>query len=221
MTKKLLLFIFTIILFSGCSQKQEVQEYNKPAVYWYNKILKQISMGQLDEADDTFTSLESEHRNSPLIAPSMMILVNSHMDEEEYEMANYYLDEYLKRFAFKKDLDNIRYMKIKAKFMSFQSRFREQQLIIDTLEEINEFEKEFPNSQYIYLTQTMKTRLLMAKSSFDQEIADLYERTEKPEASKVYEEKAKNSFEHQDDILKAKAPWYKNVFENGVLNLWN
>lgn len=221
MTKKLLLFIFTIILFTGCSQKQEVQEYNKPAVYWYNKILKQISMGQLDEADDTFTSLESEHRNSPLIAPSMMILVNAHMDEEEYEMANYYLDEYLKRFAFQKDLDNIRYLKIKSKFMSFQAQYREQQLIIDIIEDIEEFQKEFPNSQYVYLTQTMKTRLQMAKSSFDQEIADLYERIEKPEASKVYAQKAKNTFENQDDIVKVKTPWYKDVFENGVFNLWN
>jgi outer membrane protein assembly factor BamD len=223
MTKKLhniLLIAIALAIFTGCASKQENEEYNKPAIHWYNKILKQIYMGQLDLADDTFTSLESEHRNSPLISSSMMILVDAHIDNEEYEMANYYLDEYIKRYAFNKDIDYIRYLKIKSKFMSFKSQYREQQLILDILEEIKDFKTQYPNSPYIYLVDTMNTRVLMAKASFDKEISNLYTRIDKPVASKVYNTRAKESFSHPEDIQKVKTVWYKSIFENGI-SLWN
>ena len=80
--KSLLLVITSLFVFTACSSKNDVAEYNKPALYWYNKMLSQISMGDLDQADDTYTSLESEHRNSPLIATSLLILVNSHINDE-------------------------------------------------------------------------------------------------------------------------------------------
>ena len=60
------------------------------------KMIKQIANNDLDKADDTYTSLESEHRNSPLLETSLLILINAHMDEEEYALSNFYLDEYTK-----------------------------------------------------------------------------------------------------------------------------
>ena len=56
--KSLLLVITSIFIFTACSSKNEVTEYNKPALYWYNKMLTEISRGYLDQADDTYTSLE-------------------------------------------------------------------------------------------------------------------------------------------------------------------
>ena len=47
----------------------------------------------------------------------MLILVNAHIDEEEYVLANFYLDEYIKRFGLSKDIDYARYLKIKSKFL--------------------------------------------------------------------------------------------------------
>ncbi len=217
---KLFIVVMVSVLFVGCASKVENEEYNKPAVYWYNKILKDITMGQLDLADDTFASLESEHRNSPLIEPSMMVLVDAHIDNEEYEMANYYLDEYIKRFAYSKNIDYMRYLKIKSKFLSFKSQYREQQLILEILEEIDEFKTNYANSPYIYLVQTMHIRLLMAKSSFDKEISELYVRIDKPEAALVYDKKAQESFKNQKEIVDVKIPWYQALFENG-LGIWN
>ena len=116
-------------------------------------------------------------------------------------MANYYLDEYIKRYAFKKDVDYIRYLKIKSKFMSFRSQYREQQLILDILEEIEDFKVKYPNSSYMYLVKTMQTRVMMAKSSFDAEISNLYTRVDKPVAANVYKQRAKDSFYDQKDIV--------------------
>jgi outer membrane protein assembly factor BamD len=203
------------VLFFGCSQKSSSgsQEYNKPAIYWYNKMTKQISTYNLDEADDTFTSLESEHRNSPLLPSAMMIIATAHMEEEEYEMANYYFDEYLKRFSLKKDADYIRYLKIKSNFLAFSRQFREQKLLAETLEQTNEFILKYPGSEYIHLVQTMKSRLLMAQALFNKEIAELYGRIDKPNAKKIYEDKAEKKWENYEQIEKPDIPWYKSIFE--------
>ncbi|MEA3512275.1 MAG: outer membrane protein assembly factor BamD, partial [Campylobacterota bacterium] len=194
-----------------CSAKDE--EYNKPAIYWYNKMIKQIETYQIDAADDTFTSLESEHRNSPLIPSAIMIIANVHMENEEYAMANFYYDEYLKRYSLKQDVEYIEFLKIKSNFMAFQNQFREQDLLIDTLKEIQKFVDKYPDSQYIYLVKTIKSRLLMTKSLFDTEIAELYGRIEKPKAKKMYEDKASATWEDKKNIKDIDVPWYRWLFE--------
>jgi outer membrane protein assembly factor BamD len=207
----LLLLTTFIYLFTGCSAKDE--EYNKPAIYWYNKMIKQISTFQLDQADDTFTSLESEHRKSPLIPSAIMIIANAHMEDEEYAMANYYFDEYIKRFSLSKNADYIRYLKIKSKFLAFKNQFREQKLLQTALEEIDKFIKEYPKSQYIYLVHTMRSRLYMTKSIFDKEIAALYGRIDKPKAQVFYINKAKKNWKNIDEIKDINVPWYRYIFE--------
>lgn len=208
----LLLLTSIIYIFTGCSAKED-EEYNKPAIYWYNKMIKQISNYQIDEADDTFTSLESEHRNSPLIPSAILIIANTHMQDEEYAMANYYFDEYLKRFSLKKDADYIRYLKIKSNFLAFKNQFREQKLLEQTLKQTEDFIKNYPNSEYIYLVNTIKSRLSMAKSIFDTEIASLYGRVDKPKAEIYYNEKAKKNWKNLKDIKHVNVPWYRYIFE--------
>ena len=201
-----------IYIFTGCSAKED-EEYNKPAIYWYNKMIKQISNYKIDEADDTFTSLESEHRNSPLIPSAILIIANTHMENEEYAMANYYFDEYLKRFSIKKDADYIRYLKIKSNFLAFKNQFREQKLLEQTLKQTEDFIINYPNSEYIYLVNTIESRLKMTKSVFDIEIASLYGRIDKPKAQVFYNKKAKESWKNIKEIKHVNVPWYRYLFE--------
>ena len=207
-----ILFLITF-LFVGCSSIKQQEEYNKPAVYWYNKMIKQLSNYQIDEADDTFISLESEHRNSPLLPSAIMIIALAHMNDEEYQMANYYFDEYLKKFGLKKDADYIRYLKIKSNFLAFKSQFREQELLETTLEETEKFIKLYPSSDYIYLVKSIKSRLLMTKALFDKEIADLYAKKDKQKAQQVYLDKATVSWKELDSIKQINLPWYRYIFE--------
>ncbi|RBQ29567.1 outer membrane protein assembly factor BamD [Aliarcobacter vitoriensis] len=210
--KNILLLLSATFIFNACSSKSE-QEYNKPALYWYNKMMMQIGMGDLDEADDTYTSLESEHRNSPYIPTAMLILVNAHMQDEEYALANFYLDEYIKRFSLSKDIDYARYMKIKANFMGFKQQFRDQQLIDDTLAQILEFKNKYKNSPYMPLVDTMNARLFMAKASMDKEISELYQRRDKPMASEYYMQKSQDSWVNPEEINKVEVPFYRAIFE--------
>lgn len=210
--KNLLLIACAALVFTACSSKEE-EEYNKPALYWYNKMMKQIASGDLDEADDTYTSLESEHRNSPYIPSAILILVNAHIDEEEYALSNFYLDEYIKRFGLSKDIDYARYLKIKANFLGFKYQFRDQQLIEETLTQINEFKVKYKNSPYMPLVDTINSRLSMAKASMDNEIAELYIRRDKEMAAAFYEQKVKESWVNPAEIEPVKVPWYRALFE--------
>ena len=211
--KIILLVVMLVYSITGCSQKQKVEEYNKPALYWYNKMIKQISNHDLDGADDTYTSLESEHRNSPLLSSAIMIIANAHMADEEYQMANYYFDEYLKRFSLKSDAGYIEYLKIKSNFLAFKNQFREQNLLTQTLIQTNKFINTHNDSKYLYLVKTIQSRLLMTRALFDKEISDLYGRVEKPKAQEVYKEKASKSWKNLDNIKPVKVPWYRSIFE--------
>ncbi|XPV67822.1 MAG: outer membrane protein assembly factor BamD [Halarcobacter sp.] len=207
--------IFVIaFLFTACSEKkQRFQEYDKPALYWYNKMVSQISTGYLEEADDTYTSLESEHRNSPLLPTALLILANGHIDEEEYLLANFYLDEYIKRYAYSKNIDYVRYLKIKANFLGFSYELRDQMLVENTIKDIEVFKESFPNSPYMPLVDTMSSRLFMAKAALDKEIADLYKRIDKPKAAEYYNKKVEKSWIEPKEIEPVDVPLYRSIFQ--------
>ena len=211
--KNLILASSLVFIFTACSSKKEVAEYNKPALYWYNKMVTKITTGDLDEADDTYTSLESEHRNSPLIPTALLILVNAHIDAEEYALANFYLDEYIKRFALSKNIDYARYLKIKANFLGFTYQLRDQQLIEDTLVEIADFKQKYASSPYMPLVDTMNARLYMAKALLDEEIAKLYKKKGKEKAAEIYSQKVKDSWVKPDEIQPVEVPFYRSIFE--------
>ncbi|MGB6329275.1 MAG: outer membrane protein assembly factor BamD [Halarcobacter sp.] len=212
--RNLLLLVSLGFLLASCSSKKEgTQEYDKPALYWYNKMIKQVSTGYLEEADDTYTSLESEHRNTPLLPTALLILANGHIDEEEYQLANFYLDEYIKRYALSKNIDYVRYLKIKANFLGFSYDLRDQQLIEDTIKEIEEFKTQFSRSPYMPLVNTMSARLFMAKATLDKEIAELYKRVNKPKAAEFYNEKVKETWVEPTEIKDVDVPLYRSIFE--------
>ena len=142
-----------------------------------------------------------------------MIIAITHMDEEEYELAVYYFDDYIKRFESDSLQDYVRFLKIKAKFLAFKQQFREQKLIDSTLLDIEQFIVTYPKSSYIYLVKTMQSRLHMAKATLDIEIAGLYDRKDKPKAVEFYKQKAKKSWNELDTIEDVSVSWYRYIFE--------
>lgn len=201
---KIFKFVFmtvgVLFLFSGCSSDDEVKEFNRPALYWYQKIASSISGGYLDKADSYYISLKSEHMRSPLMPTAIIMLAHAHMDEEEYLLANFYLDEYSKRFGEGSNREYIEFLKIKASFLGIKDVYKDQKLIQDTISNAKTFINRYPGSKYHPLVNTSLVRLYMTQYLLNENIAALYDRTGKEEAAKIYRAKNKDSVVKQSDI---------------------
>lgn len=190
-------------LLGGCGGNSEVEEFNKPALYWYKKIGENISGGHIDKADGYYISLKSEHMRSPLMPTAMLMLAYTHMQEEEYLLANYYLDEYSKRFGESSNREYIEFMKIKASFMGIKEVYKDQKLIKDTISHAEVFLDRYPGSEYSMMVGTILVKLHMTQYLLNENIASLYDRTGKGKAAEIYRQKNEASFLKQEDI---KAP---------------
>ena len=133
---KFLSAVFFVCLIGGCADKY-TELYNLTPDQWYSEIIGDIKNRDLESADKHYTAMSSEHVASPLLEQILLILAQAHANDEEYLMANFYLDEYLKRYG-----DNgprsefAQYLKIKANFDSFSQPNRNQKLMQDSIAEI-------------------------------------------------------------------------------------
>ena len=59
----------------------------------------------------------------------------------------------------------------------------------------------------------MLVRLQLGEYFLDENIKGLYSRVDKPEASKMYEEKLKSSPLEKAKIVEPSIPWYRSWFE--------
>jgi len=207
MIKKIVLSIAISFIFIGCSGKKgDVNtEFNKPADYWYSKMIEYIKRGDLDKADDAYTSLESEHVGSPLVKEALMILQKAHRAEREYVMSKFYIDRYTKRFANANNIEYLRFLRIKTNFLTFTRANRDQKLLQDTIKDALRYKERFPNSPYNPYVDTMLTKLYLAELMLNKEIASLYRRTGKLKAAKYYEEKINKSWLKDTKIKEEKS----------------
>ena len=214
-----LFFTFTsLIFFSGCSK--EVEEYNKPAVYWYGKIVEAISDGDVDKADDYYSSLQGEHIGSPLLPEATMILAIAHMHYEEYLLTEHFLNEYVKRYANENEIEFAEFLKVKAKYMALPNPRRDQVLISDAIRDAKIFKEKYPHSMYYSLVDSMLTNLYLAEAVLNETIASLYDRIDKPKAAAYYRAIMPQKWIKWDEIERANTPWYKEIFEGDGTSSW-
>jgi len=215
----LVLFSLMMISFTSCSK--DVDEYNKPAMYWYGKMINSISNGDLEKADNYYTSLQGEHMGSPLLPQATFIMALSHMYNEEYLLAEHYLDEYVRRFAASdSQREEAEFLKIKSKYLSLPNPRRDQALVDEAIIEAKNFKIKYPNSIHYYTVDSMLTRLILAKEVLNETIANLYERIDKPKGAKYYRSLETEKWINWDEITRAQTPWYREWFEGDGTSSW-
>ena len=215
------LFLSTAMLmlfFSACSK--DLEEYNKPALYWYSQIIENISDGTLEQADSYYSSLQSEHINSPLLPEATIILATAHMQIEEYLLAEHFFNEYIRRYADASEREYAEYMKMKAKYLSLANPRRDQGLINEAIALAEAFEREYPYSKYYAEVDTMLTRLYISRVSFHEFIALLYERIDKPKAAAYYRSVIQEPWIDWSYVSPASSPWYREIFEGDGRGSW-
>ncbi len=207
-----------VLMFGGCAKEQE--EYNKPADYWYEKMIMGISDGNLEKADSAFSSLQSEHVSSPFLHEATLIMAQAHMAREEYLLSEHYLNEYNRRYATAQGREYAEFLKIKAKFLALPNPGRDKGLIDETLRGVHAFKGSYPRSIYLPLVNTMETQLELAKGVLNDQIAGLYDRLGKPKAATYYRAIAPVTWIDPQEIVKADIPWYREMFEGDGSSSW-
>jgi outer membrane protein assembly factor BamD len=214
--KSVLVNIGLIVLFilQGCTSSEDAEtEFNKPALHWYQKIAMSIVRGSLDEADAYYISLKSEHMRSPLMPTAVMMLAHAHMNKEEYRLANFYLDEYTKRYGNEKSREYTEFMKLKASFLGVKDVYKDQKLIIDSINNAQTYILRYPGSAYTPLVNTLLIRLHMSQYLLNENIASLYDRTDKSGAAKIYRDKNIGSVVEMTDITAPKKSIVGKIFD--------
>jgi len=205
------LLVVSILLF-GCSNKEAINEYDKPALYWYENVVKELASSNLEKADNYYISLRSEHAHSPLLPTATMLLASAHMEDQAYIMADYYLDEYLKKYAAGKNIEKAKFLKIKAAFLGIKDINKDQKLMLDTLKEVEKFTRRYPNSSYLPVVSTVKVRLQMTQYMLNENISALYSRLGKDKAADIYREKNANSPLNTTDIKAPEVGFLDSIF---------
>lgn len=218
MRQTLLFGLVLLMLFAGCSK--ELEEYNKPALYWYEKMIAEISNGNLEKADDYFSSLQSEHIGSPLLPEATMMIAIAHLQYEEYLLAEHFFDEYIKRFATPEEREYAEYMKVKAKYMALPNPRRDQGLIGEAIAAGDAFKQRSMDSIYAPVVDTMVTRLYLAEASLNETIAELYERLDKPKGASYYRAKQPQPWIDWDKVDTAQTAWFRQMFEGDGHGSW-
>jgi outer membrane protein assembly factor BamD len=219
MSKKFVLALGIAVLFlAGCTK--DVEEYNKPAAYWYQKMIESVSEGNLEKADNYYSSLQSEHIGSPLLPEATLIMAQSHIQYEEYLLAEHFLNEYIKRYATPAEREYSEYLKIKAKYMALPNPRRDQGLIDEAIAEGEAFKRNHPDSLYYPIVDTMVTRLYLAQASLNETIAQLYERLDKPKGTAYYRSIQPQPWIDWEKVQKADVAWYREMFEGDGTASW-
>lgn len=206
------------VLFTGCSK--DIEEYNQPAAYWYEKMIEAIGDGYLEKADNYYSSLQSEHIGSPLLAEATMILAVSHMYQEEYLLSEHFLNEYIKRYASPKEREYAEFLKIKAKYLALPNPRRDQGLIQEAIKEGEAFTRNYPNSKYAPIVDTMVLRLYLAEAALNETIASLYERLDKPKGAEFYRNIKPQPWIDWEQVEPADVPFYREMFEGDGTESW-
>ena len=199
-----LFFLFPLI-FLACSKNTPTKE-NLTALKWHTEIYKNIQVKNLDAADNDFISLEAEHPTSIYIKTDLLALFLAHLKSEEYDLSEFYLNQYEKRFASLKDIEWIEYQKIKLHFLKYQNPYTDQKAILDLIKECNNYISSYPNSKYKFEVATILAKADLTKRYLNDKIYKLYKKLDKPKAAKLYKTKIpKNS---KPPVV----PWYKKLF---------
>ncbi|WP_233712894.1 MULTISPECIES: outer membrane protein assembly factor BamD [unclassified Helicobacter] len=204
--------ICALALFISACDKKENNEFNKPAMYWYQSILKEIKFGNLEGADNFYASLQSEHINSPLLPEAMLILGQAHMKKEEYILAEFYFDEYLKRFATARNADYVAYLKLQSRFYGIKNSSKDQEFFSVSLMEFDTFLERFPNSRYVPFVQTMQVRFVLGQNELNKGIVNVYKKQRKQEAMEKYQDRIDSDLESATKPKPSHLPWYVRMF---------
>lgn len=194
---KRICFILSVFLLVGCVNdgdleleeldldidKKELTTSEKPSdKKLYEEIFQKISKN-LDDADEKFITLKTDHEKSPYIKKAATALAIAHMSKKEHILANFYIQELLKKDP-KSKLG--KFLLSKNQYLYSQLTQSDQQYMISAIKSLKTNKELLKDSEYQILANTMLTRLELDKAWNNAKIGYMYKKLNKDKGYELY-----------------------------------
>lgn len=198
-----------ICVFNSCSS---VEEFNKPASFWYERILYAVANDNLEQADNYFNALQSEHIASPLIGEALILLTNAHIERNEHLLAGFFAGEYKTRFSNTNNIDYISFLEMKVNYYAFGNYSKDQGFINDNINDISHFVALNKNNNYLPYINHILTSFKLSRLEMNNEIIRIYNIKDKDLAKEKYEQYNKDLGVGDIEFVPSHIPWYVRIF---------
>lgn len=209
--KSILFSIVFALFFCACSTIKN-DEFNKPASFWYEKLIVAISQGNLEQADSYYNSLSSEHSASPLISEALLMLIRAHIDNNEHLLSGFFANEYKTRFSNIRNVDYVSLLATETNFYAFSNYSKDQGFINDNIRDITQFVLLNQTNKYLPYICHILTSFKLSKLEINNEIIRVYGIKDKTDAKEKYEKYNKDLGVSDIDFIPSHIPWYVRIF---------
>lgn len=201
---------FLSFLFISCSTS--VEEMNKPALFWYERMIIAITDGDLERADNFFNSLQSEHISSPLIQEALILLAKAHMEKNEHLLAGFFASEYKTRYSNVNNVDYIAFLGIETNYYAFGNYAKDQGFINSNISNISGFVLLNKNNKYLPYIRHILTAFRLSQLEINKGVIGIYNMKDKEEAVKIYQQKNEELGVNDIEYTPSNIPWYVRIF---------
>jgi outer membrane protein assembly factor BamD len=187
---KRICFILSVFLLVGCVNDDDIDinenvvtsSSDKSAKEIYRDIFTRMSKN-LDDADESFIDLKTDHEKSPYLKKAATALAVAHMSRREHILANFYLQELLKN-----DPKNSfgKYLLSKNQYLYAQLTQSDQQYMNSAIKSLKTNKELLKDSEYQILANTMLTRLELDKAWNNAKIGYMYKKLNKDKGYELY-----------------------------------
>ena len=184
MRQAFLSLIPLLLLLTGCFSTAEKASDDK----LYEKMNNTINTNP-SKANEYLVSLMVEYPNSPFIQPALLTMIEKHINDKTFNIAQFYLKKYKERFLTPYNRDYLNYLELSILYHNIKGEKREQLKVKELMEKHKQFLERFSDSAYRYHISTMYAHLYLLDWLNNENIADLYEDLDKPHAALIYRQK--------------------------------
>jgi len=196
----------TITLFSfillGCASNNSTVTKGKTDNYYQSptsKIYNYIKNRNLDDADNAYIELKTNSESPTTLSSVAKTLAIVHMQNKEYILANFYLQEALQADG---SDEFAKFLLSKNQFLSAIKNQRDQSYRDRALKALEVDRNLVADEDYSLLANSMLTRVKLDTAWNNKEIGNTYKRLNKQEASQIYENRIKSLGFNINDIYK-------------------
>jgi len=171
--KKLLYIVFTILVFSSCSEFQKALKSEDVATK-FKMGTELFDAGKYNKANRLFVQIVPQYRGKPQAQKLMYMYAMSFYELKDYYTANYQFERFVSAYPDSEKLEEAAFLGAKSIYQLSPVYTKDQKDTKDAIEKLQEFINRFPNSEYLSQANVLIKELDYKLENKDFSIAKQY-----------------------------------------------